>query len=494
MAVALALYSCEDATEIVQPSEFGFSAAFQNVQDVKAGVYAIYGGANVTTGISFTSHFTDECSLGSAGNDGSDAHRLQLNVNDGFASGIWTSYNGAIRNANIFFSGATFVTPEGAAEEALYNGALGEAHAMRAYAYSQLLAYFSQDLSNPSSLAVPVFDFIPGVDDRLPRNTVQEVVDFINADLDQATSLINSGGITYTVDFVSIEFINALRARVAAYVGDYGTASAAAQSLLGTFSLSPADQAQFRSVWEDIPGSAGNNQEVIFKFNNTLAVGSSMGQIWNTNSSSAAGSPLYEVSRNLYNTLEDNEANFGDIRRALWIDPSSIIVADYANDPNPQQNDLLVVDKYPGDPALPGLVGGYTNDQKVFRTVEMHFILAEAAVSNNNLTEAASQIKAVRDARYTNPQAAPNYGSATEAWADILAERKIELAFEGHRYIDVKRLGALANQGYDRDLTDCSLYPSAECDISFNDTRARALPIPTVEIRGNPGIIQNNGY
>lgn len=494
LGLAAALFSCEDATEIIQPSEFGFDTAFQNADDVKTAVFGIYGNANRTTGIAFTSYFTDECGLGEAGNNGNESHRLQLNVNNAQASGIWTGYNSAIRNANIFFEGAALVTPADAAEQATYDEALGEAHALRAYAYSQLLAYFAQDLSDPSSLAVPVYDFVPGVEDRLPRNTVAEVVQFINDDLDAADNLLTQAGTAYTVDFISLDFVNALRARVAAYVGDYPRASNFAQAVLGNFTLpTTADAAQFTEVWQDINGTA-TSQEVIFKFNNTLAVGSSMGQIWNTNSSDVTGSPLYEVGRRLFNELESNSSSFGDIRRQVWVDPSSLISPDYPNATNPREDDILVVDKYPGDPSLPGLVGGYTNDQKVFRTAEMHFILAEAAVENGDLPGAAAQLKIVRDARYTSPQAAPTYSSATEAWADIMAERYIELAFEGHRYIDVKRLGALANQGYDRNDTDCSLYPAPECDISFNDFRARALPVPAVEVRGNPTITQNDGY
>lgn len=499
LATVFALYSCEDATDIVQPSEFGFEAAYQNAQDVKTAVYAVYGSANSRSEIQFTSQMTDECSLGSSGNNGSDTHRLQINVNNGFANSIWANNYTAILRANILFEGASLVEPTEPADIALYNEALGEAHALRAYAYSKLLAYFGEDLSDPSSLGVILIDFVPSVETRLPRSTVGEVVTFINNDLQTAEDLLTQAGTGYSSTFVSLDMIRALRARVNAYVGDYGTASTYANAVLANFTLPSSatvdgtGRPDFRDVWEDIAG-AQEAAEVIFKFDNTLEVGSRIGQIWNTNESSAAGAPLYEVSRNLYQVLEDNANNFGDIRRQLWIDPSSTIVANYAADPNPQQNDRIVVDKYPGDPLIPGLTGGLTNDQKAFRTVEMHFILAEAAVDAGNLPAAAAQIKTIRDARYTIPQPAPSYGSAQAAWDDILSERKIELFAEGHRYIDVKRLGALANQGYDRDETDCSLYPTPECDLSFNDFRSRALPIPAAEFRGNPGIQQNPGY
>jgi hypothetical protein len=495
------MWSCEDATDIVQPSEFNFNAAFQTVADVKNATFVLYSGANTANGLQFTAQFTDETSLGSSGNQGSDTHRLQINVTNGFAGALWANNFSVVRNANILFIGADLVTPADAAEQALYDESLAEAHALRAFAYSQLLAYFAVDLSDPNSLAVPIFDDIPSADFAPRRSTVQQVVDKINDDLMQADALFASAGTAYSVDFVSPVFVNALRARVAAYVGDYGTASTAANAVLSSFTLpTAASSTSYRQVWEDVAGAA-QNQEVIFKFNNTLAVtggGTRLGQVFNTNASNPTGSPLYEMSRVLFDQLTATETNFGDIRRRLYIDPAVFtggwIVADYPNDPNPLFNDRLVVDKYPGDPSIPGLVGGYTNDQKIFRTVEMHFILAEVAAAAGNFVEVGNQLKRIRDARYTTQQAAPIFTSPQQAFNAIVTERKLELAFEGHRYIDIKRLGARANQGYDRNDTDCSLYPSSECDISFNDFRARALPIPQSELQGNPGITQNPMY
>ncbi|MDP5077707.1 MAG: RagB/SusD family nutrient uptake outer membrane protein [Nonlabens sp.] len=505
LAITTAMWSCEDATDIVQPSEFNFEAAFRTVADVKNATFVLYNSANSASGLEFTAQFTDETSLGASGNQGSDTHRLQINVSNAFAGQLWSRNYSVVRNANILFTGAALVTPADAAEQALYDESLAEAYALRAYAYSQLLAYFAVDLSDPSSLAVPIFDDIPSANFAPTRSTVQEVVDKINDDLMQADALFASAGTAYSVEFTSPVFVNALRARVAAYVGDYGPASTFANAVLANFTLpTTASSTDYRQVWEDVAGVA-QTQEVIFKFNNTLAtsgVGNRrLGQVFNTNASTPSGAPLYEMSRVLFDQLTATETNFGDIRRRLYIDPAVFtggwIVGDYPNDPNPQINDRLVVDKYPGDPSLPGLVGGYTNDQKVFRTVEMHFILAEAAAAAGNLNGAGgvgAQLKLIRDARYTTPQPATNFTSPQEAWNAIVTERKLELAFEGHRYIDIKRLGALANQGYDRNDTDCSLYPSSECDISFNDFRARALPIPQSELQGNPGITQNPMY
>ena len=76
----------------------------------------------------------------------------------------------------------------------------------------------------------------------------------------------------------------------------------------------------------------------------------------------------------------------------------------------------------------------------------------------------------------------------------ICANGRVELCFEGHRYKDLKRLGVDANRGIERDLTDCTIQSGA-CSLPADDFRF-TLPIPIVEINGNPGIAsqQNPGY
>jgi starch-binding outer membrane protein, SusD/RagB family len=64
---------------------------------------------------------------------------------------------------------------------------------------------------------------------------------------------------------------------------------------------------------------------------------------------------------------------------------------------------------------------------------------------------------------------------------EILRQRRIELAFEGHRLWDLKRLG--------RDLIKSPHYNN----VAFTDARILA-PIPQREVDGNPNIKQNFGY
>jgi hypothetical protein len=68
---------------------------------------------------------------------------------------------------------------------------------------------------------------------------------------------------------------------------------------------------------------------------------------------------------------------------------------------------------------------------------------------------------------------------------DVLAERRLELAMEGHRLYDLMRTG--------RDLAsgDGSSYRTQS--IPYGNYLL-ALPIPDAEIRANSNVTQNEGY
>lgn len=71
--------------------------------------------------------------------------------------------------------------------------------------------------------------------------------------------------------------------------------------------------------------------------------------------------------------------------------------------------------------------------------------------------------------------------TGTALYEEILNQRRIELAFEGHRFFDLKRLG--------RDIVKAPHYNT----VPFFDTRILA-PLPQREIDGNKNLVQNPGY
>lgn len=183
------------------------------------------------------------------------------------------------------------------------------------------------------------------------------------------------------------------------------------------------------------------------------------------------------------------KSNFGDVRFDVNLHYSSIVNYNYQTVVDYRNTDKLAIRKYPGRTDSGNLV----NDVKISRLSEMYFIKAEARVAQNDLNGAANVMKTLKDARHNRVLPAPTYATATDAWKDILRERKMEFAYEGYRFIDLKRLGTLANEGISRDGRDCEV--NGACSLPVTDYRF-ALPIPADEINANSAIKgqQNPNY
>jgi len=225
-------------------------------------------------------------------------------------------------------------------------------------------------------------------------------------------------------------------------------------------------RAQYGNIWKDLPVT---QDEVIFKLDR-IKSGNTIGSTWASVNSTITGSPFFEVSTDLNDLLLP-----GDVRRSVIIDPSSDGV-------------ILPVGKYPGSGGLALL-----NDIKIFRTSEMFFIRAEAKANASDFAGVAADLQAVADKRFSTAPVVAVATSQQAAWAQILEARRIELAFEGHRYIDLRRVGPKAGVDIERNPLDCAI--NGACFLSSSDYRF-IMPIPSAEIGANPAIAtqQNPGY
>lgn len=522
IAVGLFYNSCEDANTIVQDGEFGESATFRTVDDMKLYLSEVYDRASVQNEIGFTAVFTDETGLGNqnAGQD-RDLYGFILNSNDGFADAIWSGHYGLINYTNRLLRGAERVTPSDT-EQAEYNSIIAQAKALRAFGHFQLLTYFSTDLTDDSALGVAIGDRVFGLDEERPRNTNGEIFALIESDLAEAyaniidapTSVANGKPWSY----MSKNAINALRARMYLYRGNYTLALQYANQVIadspaltaatpvpsGTVGSSAWNNAfysataptnPYRKMWADL-----DRGEIIWSLDRPVGKGAVAGLFY-FNRTNFTGGAYHDMGRNLFNLLEQGNGANGsnDIRRYAYIDPTSridqagysapgFVAPDYTTDPSYQLNDVLLIDKYPGKTGF-----DLGSDLKVFRVSEMYFIKAEALVASGDLAGAAAAVNAVRTARtFRAPfPVTPVYASASAALTDILYERRLELAFEGHRYIDLKRLGTVTGQGIDRYTRDCESVPT--CSVPTNDYRF-TLPIPIWELNANLSMVQNPGY
>lgn len=514
--------SCEDAYNIVQDGELN-EADITTVSGMQDYLNGFYAGVSISNQIGFTGIFTDECSVG-RGNGGQNKslHRFFLTTGDPFATAIWYDNYFIINRANrlIRIANNYVPVPTETVELAKYNSILAQARALRAFSYFQLLTYYSTDMKDDNALGVMLFTHVPGADEDLPRVANGLVYAQIEDDLNFAYDNLYYDSAVYPTAYryklVSQNMINAMRARMYLYRGNYVLAKQYAQDVISTsgltltaatpvpagaptnpFAIPSATTAwnnafygnsttnPYRRMWADLAQG-----EIIWALDRPNAgTWEAVAANFTTNNTTVSGSPLYEVSRALFNKLA---ATPGDVRRYANVDPTSIFNPNYATNPNYIATDVIVIDKYPGKGSF-----ATRNDIKVFRLSEMYLILAECLANEGNINGAsnsvAAVIKQIKDARnFLAPQPLPVYADATAALSAILAERRLELCFEAHRYIDIKRLGPLTGETLDRDNTDDDISGSP-LSIPNNDYRF-TLPVPLDELNGNPGIEQNPGY
>ena len=122
----------------------------------------------------------------------------------------------------------------------------------------------------------------------------------------------------------------------------------------------------------------------------------------------------------------------------------------------------------------------------------MYLILAEAHALKASPDFVAGEgfINQLRASRRLAPTALPNvsFASQQDAITKILDERRRELAFEGHRFFDLKRF----NLGINRLDSDVLLNTFAQT-LEPGDYRF-TLPIPQSAIFANQNLVQNPQY
>lgn len=483
--VAIVFGACQDAIDITQPSELTPERTFQTVSDLQLGVIGAYGRLPGENQILFTSLFTDEVSIGrNNGGQGTGGElAFLLNNASGPANQIWLSNYSAINAANRIIIGAENVVTTTPALTAQKNSLVAEARGIRALAHLQLMTFFAPDMKNDSGLGVIALDYVPLSNAKPQRNTVGEVFALINSDLAYVEA--NIAPQTNSI-YISKDFVYAMRARIAAYRGQYALAKTNVDILDATINLTTG--AAYTAIWLDQIPPIASGREVIFKLERGRLGGATgnWGQIFSSVNSSINGSPFFEVGRSLFNIVN----NVNDVRRFVIADATSIIDPNYSTLSYSDyiQRDVLPIGKYSITEGQPLLA-----DIKVFRLSEMFLIRAEYYASINDFTNVKNEIDAIRAARSVNGSLTPATlpANAQQAWALILRERRAELALEGHRYIDLKRLGTLAGAAVERDPLDC--FFNGFCTLPTTDHRF-TMPIPLAELNANPTIQQNPEY
>ena len=457
IGAVLVTLSCDEQLDIDPIGFLSDANTFESVANLQQGLNGAYGRVATQQNNIVFDIITDEVKVGlDSGGQRVNFYTFNLNNQSGESAAHWTSNYGVINQVNRVLeasdpaTNSALVVEDG--EQAELNNIRGQLFALRAYSHWELLQWFATSYTDGSALAAPYVDFVVTIEE-LPRNTVSEVLAGINADIAQARGLLSAGNSNI---LMSQDFLTALEARIALYTENFSVAQSKAQQLIDSYPL--ANRTQYEAMFDD-----SDNTEVIFKLERVTG-DFPVGGIWVFTGS---GNAFLEMSNGMYDALDP-----ADIRYDV----------NFIEEDSDPANNLHYIGKYTGP--------GFLNDLKVFRVSEMHLIKAEAQARSGQLGDAAATLKAIRDARFGTDTPVDSYANATEAVLAILDERRIELAYEGHRYLDLRRTRSITGTGIVRDSRDC---PTGACELLPDDFRFN-LPIPLAELNANDNMVQNPGY
>jgi len=335
----------------------------------------------------------------------------------------------------------------------------GQALAIRAHVHFDLMRYFATTFDrNSAEPAVPYLKTFD-VNAKPGRNSVKEVYDNIFADLTAAAAAlsdidkpINTASSKSKIDLLTVR---AMQARVNFYAGQWQAAIDAATPVIAAKPLASIDE--FPLIWTD-----ESRAEVIWAVNfATPADGQPFGTVFSVPNNRAEFKPAIQ----LVNLYDQNN----DIRFFTYF-------ADAGR---------LVVGKHIGRDFGTNLNG--VVDWKVFRVAEMYLIRAESYYRLNKETEARNDLNAIRTARIDG------FTPGTESGAALLTaiqlERRKEMAYEGDRFFDLKRMNKTPINRCPSTIDS----PSTICSLP-STSRAWTWPIPFDELNANPNMTQNPGY
>ena len=322
----------------------------------------------------------------------------------------------------------------------------GEAYFIRALMYHDLVKYFGDV---PIQLH-PTTD--PNAGSTITRAPVSAVYDQILHDLDSAASRISDSSSTTTA---SGGAVRALRARVLFYRGDYAGAEAEALAVENDFGYDLAPN------YADLFTANGSpTPEDIFKVIATVQAPQQSFLSFDYFARAVGGDYVLRPTDDIMAAYQPGFDNEED-------DPSDW----HPTDVRGAWNILFAGSRQYG--AKYRSITG-TENFPVLRLGEIVLIRAEALARLNQLPQAVSQLNLIQT-RANAPLFVLGAHTQQEVIDAIVAERRLELAFEGDRWPDLVRLGIAA-------------------DVMGIDVSQTLYPIPQAEIDVTPGLTQNPGY
>lgn len=345
------------------------------------------------------------------------------------ASFSWRQFYHVLFIANYVIESEKLMT-DGSTDE--IKQMVGEAYMLRAYMHFILAnlhapAYTACNPEHTPAIPLKLDSDVEGI---LTRDMLEDVYAAIQNDLDAAERNLNvdewEAGYNYRFTTLSVD---ALRSRVMLYMGKWKEAREAADRVL-------AVKSTLSAIGSELP-NAYNSSENILALEQVMT---------------AQYARAFKVNRDFYNLYSTS-----DLRRRAYFNQVTT------------SNILLIK-------------GGSNSYTCSVRVAEMLLNAAEAACREGLTDKAAEYLLTLQRTRYNDQGAAKEAAvaamDADQLLKEILDERARELAFEGHRWFDLRRT---TRPRIER------TYRNETFVLEENDPRY-TIRIPAEAVAANPGL------
>ncbi len=362
---------------------------------------------------------------------------------------VWYFYYTIISNANAIIASQEGLT--GSPSE--INSLIGQAYALRAYSYFNLVRFFQQTyVGNENAPGVPIYtEPTTNASEGQPRGTVANVYARIDADIEQAIQLLNPDNAAPRTHPSHIDYYvaNGFKANIALEKNDWATAeSAAGIAMSGGTSMLSYNELDKGFAFNDVNANTvlWGVQIITEQTDDNLSLFGHM---------DASVSETYaEISRKCISSWLYNQMSDDDVRKNKWWYGQLEVDAGIGTELSYNQFKFQF-----SDPT------NNLGDYIFMRHEEMMLIQAEAMCMQEKYSQARLVLEELMEERDTgydissltnqktlttndaNGPTTPAGGSVT-LLDEIILQRRIELWGEVGRIMDIKRL----KTGFSRDF------------------------------------------
>jgi hypothetical protein len=415
---------------------------YKSVRYFEYGVVGVYNNLHLENSTLLGSIMADECKLSSE-NTGVDGYAVHLNrwtysSDDEILHETWKDYYHALYKINTLLENKDRVPQESAEDKEAMAILEGELKGLRAMVHFELHRIFGDaDAKKGHALTIP---YVTSTDlfQKPGKTPLADFYTLVWKDLQAAEEHLTN---THAPTRFSLDATYALAARVALYQKEYPQAITYATKIMTQYTL--ATKEQYTALWR-----ANQTAEVIFKLARNNEDDLRPNTLWyNFNT----GKSLFYGSTKLIHSYAED-----DVRFSLFFgEEQANQIAKYSGEGNENR----------------------ISDLPVFRLAEVYLIRAEAYFRTGATALGIRDIQALLEARTGEEITITELDESV-----ILTERFKELAFEGHRYFDLKRLG----QPLERNTEDLAAATDSK-QLLFGSPLYQ-LPIPLKEVQSNPNL------